>query len=435
VTIGILGGGIAGLSLANFLDEETIIFEKESQVGGLCRSFDFEGIPFDIGPHILFSKNKAVLDFHASLTEMASHDRLNRILLKKKLVKYPFENNLSALESDDRDYCLREFINNPYVAMDEKNMLQFFLKNFGEGITDLYLYPYNKKIWKMDPSCLDLQMVERIPKPPVQDVIDGAGGSPKEGYTHQAKFLYPTAGGFQTIVDAYEKRIIQKGNKIVKEFEISRIDKQVDSWSIKSLSGQKFQVDNIVSTIPLPQLNRIIETDSFIEELSSSSLYNSIHIVMLRYKGDAMVDQFALYVPDPKVIFHRLSRLNFLGPNYGAGSGDLFLMAEVTFRPDSYLASVNDNEIISRCVDDLDLLGIAKKYNLKSSLVKTFPYAYVIYDLNHRYRTDIMLDYFRNKGILCHGRFGKFEYQNSDKVVEDSMELAKQMNSSVFFSS
>jgi protoporphyrinogen oxidase len=435
VTIGILGGGVAGLSLANFLHEETIIFEKESQVGGLCRSFDFEGIPFDIGPHILFSKNKAVLDFHSTLTEMASHNRLNRILLRNKLVKYPFENNLNALEPDDRDYCLREFIHNPYRAIDENNMLQFFLKNFGEGITDLYLYPYNKKIWKMDPSCLDLQMVERIPKPPVQDVIDGAEGSPKEGYTHQAKFLYPTAGGFQTIVDAYEKRIIQKGDTIVRNFEISKIDHQAASWSIKSTSGQKYTVDKIVSTIPLPELNRIVGANSFIEELSSSSLYNSIHIVMLRYRGDTMVDQFALYVPDSKIIFHRLSRLNFFGSNYGAGSGDLFLMAEVTFRPNSYLANVPTNEIVSRCVDDLDSLGIANRKNLKSSLVKTFPYAYVIYDLNHRYRTDMQLDYFRNKGILCHGRFGKFEYQNSDKVVEDSMELANRINSSDFTSS
>ena len=50
-------------------------------------------------------------------------------------------------------------------------MLQFFLKTFGEGITKTYLQPYNEKIWKYDPSFMDVQMVERIPKPPKEDVM------------------------------------------------------------------------------------------------------------------------------------------------------------------------------------------------------------------------------------------------------------------------
>jgi hypothetical protein len=52
----------------------------------------------------------------------------------------------------------------------------------------------------------------------------------------------------------------------------------------------------------------------------------------------------------------------------------------------------------------------------------------VIYDLGHRERTDSLIDYYNSLGIICHGRFGKFEYQNSDAVVADSIELAKQMN-------
>jgi len=52
----ILGGGLAGLSLANFLNKDSIVLEKEKTPGGLCRSFNFKGIFYDIGPHIIFSK-------------------------------------------------------------------------------------------------------------------------------------------------------------------------------------------------------------------------------------------------------------------------------------------------------------------------------------------------------------------------------------------
>ena len=57
MTIGILGGGIAGLSLAANVLEECVVLEKEDRVGGLCRSFAFDKITYDIGPHIVFSKH------------------------------------------------------------------------------------------------------------------------------------------------------------------------------------------------------------------------------------------------------------------------------------------------------------------------------------------------------------------------------------------
>ena len=54
----------------------------------------------------------------------------------------------------------------------------------------------------------------------------------------------------------------------------------------------------------------------------------------------------------------------------------------------------------------------------------------MIYDLGHRNRTDLLISHYKSLGITCHGRFGKFEYQNSDAVVADSIELANQMNNS-----
>ena len=104
------------------------------------------------------------------------HRRSNRILHKKQFVQYPFENDLSKLPKEDIEYCLNSFLNNPYENYDVQNMLQFFLKTFGEGITNTYLRPYNEKIWKFDPCFMDTQMVERIPNPPKEDIIRSANG-------------------------------------------------------------------------------------------------------------------------------------------------------------------------------------------------------------------------------------------------------------------
>jgi protoporphyrinogen oxidase len=428
MTVGILGGGIAALSLANFLDEDAIILVKDFTVGGLCRSFDFFDVPFDIGPHIIFSKNDDVLKFHNSLTEMNTFHRLSKILIGQNLVKYPLENNLYQLNSIERDKCLIEFEQNPYSAMKPENMQQFFLSYFGEGITDLYLYPYNKKIWKLDPTFLDLQMVDRIPRPPSKDVIEGAQGNPKEGYTHQAIFTYPKHGGFQSLINSYVEILSNKNTKFELGFKVGSIERSSHKWLVRSQDNKTQYVDKLVSTLPLPSLGELTNAPTQILAQSAEALYNSIHIVMLRYSKDALEDQFGLYVPDPNTIFHRISRLNFLGDGYGGTSGELNLMVEITFRQGSYISKLSDEDLVQRCVFDLEKIGIIESKFFKKSKIRTFSHSYVIYDLGHRYRTDSLINYYKSLGIICHGRFGKFEYQNSDAVVADSIELAKQMN-------
>ena len=104
----------------------------------------------------------------------------------------------------DRDRCLETFLDNPYSHYAAgKPCCQFFLATFGEGMTDLYLRPYNEKIWKFDPAFMDMQMVERIPKPPAEDILRSAKGEATEGYLHQLFFRYPKQGGIQALFDEF----------------------------------------------------------------------------------------------------------------------------------------------------------------------------------------------------------------------------------------
>jgi len=424
----ILGAGIGGLSLATFLESPSLLLEKESKVGGLCRSFPFQGTHYDIGPHIIFSKHQDVLDIHNSMVDVKYHERLNRIFVLNQYIKYPFENHLGQLPDSNRDSCLVEFVNNPYTSIKASNMQQFFLSKFGEGMTDLYFSPYNKKIWKFDTAALDLQMVERIPAPPAEDVINGAKGIFKEGYTHQLQFSYPSSGGFQTLVNEYENRLSVNGSRVILNESVVKVLNNKNRWEIET-TKQNYEANHLVSTIPLPSLIKLlVDVPKEIIEISEELKFNSIHIVMLQFENDRLTDQFALYIPDTDIIFHRLSRLNFLGDAYGANSGVFNVMLEVTFRPESHLARLSKEEILEKCIEGMEKLKIATRGELIASEIQTFEHAYVIYDLNHRKNVDTILQFVGSKGITCHGRFGKFEYQNSDQVVKDSLDLAKLLN-------
>lgn len=423
----ILGGGVAGLSLASFLEGRSVTLEKSATLGGLSRSYKLDGIDYDIGPHIIFSKNKEVLDLHTQMIETNRIRRSNQIFHKGKYVKYPFENDLVSLPPEDRDYCLTEFLNNPYENCQATNMLQFFLKTFGEGITRSYLQPYNQKIWKFDPSCLDMQMVERIPKPPREDVIASASGTVTEGYTHQLYFHYPKSGGFQTLIDAYAAKARQR-SEIRTNASATRIEGQDGSWTVWTRDGP-LTARRLINCMPLHDLFTIMPgAPAEVESAVGALRYNSIHVIALHLRKDFIGDHFALYFADPETIFHRLSKLNFLGENYSHPDGGSTILLEITFRPKSYIGSMSKDEILGRALKDLTKLGLAHEQDVLNAEIRTEEYAYVVYDLDHRRNADLVLSYLTEKGIHCVGRFAQFEYLNSDGVVENTLRLARRLN-------
>jgi protoporphyrinogen oxidase len=421
-----LGGGLAGVSLASFLKDKTVILESESRIGGLCRSFDFHGIKHDIGPHILFSKNKKNLNILTSVMHTRKVKRSNKIFHKGRFIKYPFENELSALNKEERDYCLREFLNNPYRNYPAKTMMQFFLKNFGEGITNLYLALYNRKIWKFDPEFMDTQIVERIPRPPDEDIIKSAKGIKTEGYLHQLYFNYPISGGIESLVKGFAVNAKHKC-EIYTSVKIQKIIKRHSKWKVYTSKGI-FTAKRLINCMPLHELFKYIKPPKNIKQNLSGLKYNSIHITALKVKKDKLGNNYVINFAGKDTVFHRLSKIGFLGNNYKFKDGSNCLVAEVTFRPDSYLAKMPKQKLTAEICSNLHNTGLVHKKDILKTAVKTFKYAYVIYDLNHKKNAAVILKYLKSADIECCGRFAEFEYLNMDKTVSHSLKLARKLN-------
>jgi protoporphyrinogen oxidase len=422
----ILGGGLAGVSLASYLDDESIILEAQDRIGGLSRSFAFGGSHFDVGPHILFSKNEHALGELLSSCRTNRIRRSNRILHAGKLVKYPFENDLSSLPPAERDRCLHEFLNNPYRNYEANNMLQFFLKIFGEGITRLYLQPYNEKIWKFDPAFMDTQMVERIPRPPDEDIRKSAAGESTEGYLHQLYFNYPAEGGIESVVRGFSAKASSKAS-VHAPVAIKTLARRARGWQVDTDKGS-FSAERLVNCMPLHELFNYLSAPDNVKRALAALRYNSIHIIVLKLAQDNIGDNFAVNTAERSIIFHRLSKLNFLGESYKPEDGGSFVMAEVTFRPDSELAALDGDALIARVTDDLQRLGLAEKSAVRDAVCKTFKYAYVIYDLDHKRNKSAVVNYLAEAGITCCGRFAEFEYLNMDAIIAHAHAAAQKLN-------
>jgi UDP-galactopyranose mutase len=54
----IIGAGPTGLSAAYHLGRDALLLERQSRVGGWCRSLVDNGFTFDFAGHIMFSKDE-----------------------------------------------------------------------------------------------------------------------------------------------------------------------------------------------------------------------------------------------------------------------------------------------------------------------------------------------------------------------------------------
>ncbi len=427
----ILGAGLSGISTAYFLQNEKgyddiTLLEMEKTTGGLCRSIKKDGYTYDVGPHILFSKDKEMLNLMLSVLDEGKNDlvRSNQILYKGRKVQYPFENDLSKLPQEDLNYCITAFNNNPYENYDSSNMIQFFLKTFGEGITNTYLRPYNEKIWKYDPAFMNTSMVDRIPKPTQEEIRRSAAGETIQGYLHQLYFSFPTKGGIEAVPNGFLRRLDPKKCKVVTNAKVTNIKKDKKKY-IVTAGGKEYVADKIISTIPVQELTKAYaNATKEVKEKVNDLRYNSIIISFVKLPYDLCGENFAYMIPDKDVIFHRISKMDFLGSEYHHSKKEATYMVEVTYRKNDHIDTLDENTFKEKIKDGLVKIGFAKKTSDVEFIdITKYQYAYVIYDLNHTENMEYIRKYYSKEGIILNGRFGNFEYWNMDRILRESYEL------------
>ncbi|HJQ39890.1 MAG TPA: FAD-dependent oxidoreductase [Thermoanaerobaculia bacterium] len=420
--IGILGGGISGIALAAHLGEDVDVLEKRARIGGLCGAIIEDGFTFDAaGPHIMFSKNKPVLQLMIDVLDgnVSQGRRENRIWFKGRLVKYPFENDLAALPKEDNFECIYGYIVNPRANDEPSNLADWSYKTFGAGISEKYFIPYNKKIWNYDPSKIGLEFVSRIPKPPMEDVLKSSIGIPTEGYLHQLYFSYPVEGGFESIVHGFAKRV---RGQIHTNANVLSVLRDANGWRVLTEDGTERSYRVLISTLPIHELLTIWENAPPEAKTAANKLvYNSLINVLLGFNEDRGYPYTAVYLPDPEILFHRISFPKAFSPRC-VPDGHSSLMAEITTNDE-----ISDDDVVQRVIGDLVKTDFIDPATIVYKRVVRFKYGYPVYDLDYHTNIAAMRDAVAKTGLHLLGRFAQFDYINSDVCVERALALADKL--------
>lgn len=391
----ILGGGPAGLTIANRLKEKGkdsfLVLEKEADAGGLCRSREVDGSPLDIGGgHILDVRRPEVVRYLFRFmpeNEWNEFGRVSTIRLKDGLeIDYPFEANIWQLPEEEQEEHLKSIAAAGCNQGKERpdKFPDWVYWKLGKKIADDYMIPYNSKMWSIDLDRLGTYWLEKLPDVSYEDTKRSCQEKKMFGtLPGHSRFYYPKKYGYGELwlrmADAVREHIAYREKAVTIDLE-----KRVVNGTY---CGRK-----IINTIPWVDFKSIEGADSEFFH----SLKRLVHTsVVIQYSDRSRnTDAHWTYIPDPELEQHReLYRGNFCPGAKG------------------YWTESNRN----RTSLDTDCWRYVNEYG------------YPVNTIDKPAAIRYILEYAGKRGVIGLGRWGEWEHYNSDVTVKLAMELAERI--------
>lgn len=439
----ILGAGPTGLSAGYHYGEGAVVLEKNAAPGGWCRSIEDQGFTFDYAGHIMFSSDPYVLGLYDMLLGDNQHWQTREAWVYSHGVytRYPFQSALHGLPAEVVSECVLGAIEARYgqqsvseaappeetcrdccadgVVADadriapqpqDEDFEHFIYRVWGKGIARHFAIPYNRKLWKTPLQAMETSWLGgRVPLPDLAQIVSGALAPLAKPVGPNARFGYPLRGGFQALMNGFLPHL---RCKLETNAAVAAIQPQTHSVTLAD--GRHLQYDQLISTLPLPELVRLMgaRAPEAIQQAAAQLRHTSVCCVNLGVGRANLSDKHWIYYPGD-TLFHRIFLQGNASPHCNPPGG-FGLTCEITWRDDQPLPCTGE-ALIQRCIDDCIRCGIfnADDRILTASIVD-MPYAYVVYDHARSENVARIRSWLVAQGIHLAGRYSEWEYYNSD---------------------
>jgi UDP-galactopyranose mutase len=471
----VIGAGPTGLSAAYHLGERSLLLERNETVGGWCRSITDRGFTFDHAGHIMFSNDPYVHEMYGMLLGSNVHwqDREAWIYSKGVHTRYPFQGALYGLPPEVLKDCIVGAIearfgrlkNGPRPAAQGRpssgsspsackaesivdccadgvvdslpraaagtpetparkppaNFEQFIHDVWGDGVARHFALPYNRKLWTVPLSEMETSWLGgRVPLPDLEEMIAGALQPVPPPMGPNARFGYPLKGGFQALMDGFLPHLRGAVRCGVGVEQISPARHELGLSN-----GGRVSYDQLVSTMPLPELIRIIgpEAPPAVRTAAANLRHVSVRCVNLGIGRSNVTSKHWIYYPEDTV-FHRIFVQGNASPHCNAPGG-FGLTCEITYSPHKPLPCEGD-ALIDRCIADCIRVGMINEDDaIIAHNEVDMPYAYVVYDHARASNVAVIRNWLLQQDIHLAGRYSEWEYYNSDHAFLAGRKVAE----------
>jgi protoporphyrinogen oxidase len=406
----ILGGGISGLASAYELKNHkinSIVLEKNSSWGGLLDNFSIDGFRFDKFIHLSFAKDEYVNDVFYK-TPFLKHKPLSSNYYKGSWLKHPAQNNLYPLNNEEKQKILNDFKKRENLQIN--NYEDWLRVQYGDYFTENFPMVYTEKYWTVKAKELETKWVSnRMYKPSLDEIKKGCETDITPNTYYAKEMRYPKKGGYKSFLKPMVKNLDIRTNSNVKEICLNK-------KKVTLLNGDEFVYDNLINSIPLPELCKLIEDiPTTVLEASKKLNYTSGYLVSLGFNKPDIMKKLWFYIYDKDILASRVYSPSMKSSD-NAPKGCSSLQAEIYFNKGVKFDKTNQ-EVLDQTIDDLIKIGLFEKEDVIVKDIRSEKYANVIFDHHIYSNRKIVLDFLESNNVISVGRFGEWDYLWSDQSM------------------
>ncbi len=429
----IVGAGLAGLSTAYHLSGIPYrLYEREQEVGGLCRSYRKDGFTFDYTGHLLHFRQPEIKALVEQLLagKLQKHGRKSFIYSHRTYTEYPFQVNTHGLPPEVVRECLMGFIATltrsvSTIEPKDRSFKQWILDNLGEGMAKHFMVPFNEKLWQVSLDELTSDWVSwLVPKPELKDVVNGALGIKDKAFGYNPSFLYPATDGIKVLPESFLSGIagVRNGTELI---EVDSKRRRALFHDRQSGESREEHYESLVSTIPVPELvRRCLDFPAHLKEAAEGLRWVSVYNLNMGVAREQVSDKHWLYFPEPEYPFYRIGfPMNFSLSLGRAGCSSMYV--EMSHRPTEHQST---EALVTRARSGMEQAGILRPDDeIIVADVKDLHYAYVYFDRHRARALPAILAEFERRGIHSIGRYGRWEHTSMEDAIGQGKQLAERL--------
>lgn len=419
--IDILGGGPAGLAVAHYADRAGLsfrLFERASELGGLCRTYSCGPHRYDSGAHRFHDRDPEITaDLRLLLgDELTEVDAPSQILHRGRYIDFPPQpvnwlRHCGVVEGARAATALfwRRLFPRP-----EKTFTDLVANRYGLRLGRPLLLDYSEKLWGLPGDELAPEVAtRRLAGLNLRSVLADLLFARARSAHLDGRFLYPRSG-YGAICDALAAPL--PASSVRTDAEIAGFDcVRGRIAALRLTNGESVAVEGrVASTLPLSLTVRMLgdQVTRAAHEAASGLRFRHVRLIFLRLDGTQVSRNASIYLPEKRFAVARVSvprnRSIALAPANETG-----LVAEVPCWSTDAIAQLADAELARRVVDELAearLLTPSKVLEWRHHFLAN---AYPVYTLDYRERVDTLV---REIGAIANldllGRNGRYWYSH-----------------------
>lgn len=415
----ILGAGIAGISAAYHLKqkgENSVIFEKDNDWGGLCGFFEIDGFRFDRFVHFTFAKDEKIAELFAKSSPLYAHPPVSYNYWRGCWLKHPAQNNLAPLPIEEKVKIIDSFVNRPRKDVAEiSDYAEWLRVQYGDYFAENFPFAYTRKYWGVEAKQLETKWVgNRLHVSPLPEVLRGAFAEQQENFYYTKFMNYPKKGGFRSIMNECRKGLDIRLNK--KAVRIDTAAKQVEF-----ADGTVENYDNLISSLPLPEIIKMIsDVPENVQNAAKQLRWTCGYQVSLGFNRPDVAKYLWFYIYDEDVPPARVYSPNLKSPD-NAPDGCSSLQAEIFFANGAKV--VDKNIILQKTVEKLKEICQFNDSDVVVKDIRFEPYANIIFTPEIYESRKVVREWLQARGIKTIGRFGEWDYLWSHQAFESGMKV------------